>query len=383
MRFGCGRENETPCRLPNVAADSIRGWQLLTYFMGGLDDNALWTSWCWLDYLIQWLLPNDGTYAPLCLVQRTLCSSECGLCVYVDLDQRVRAEEYTVVVPSASIAHSRSHFSAVPQRVLTRLIDAGYSQRQQASDGTVVFTSKPDEVFGRQHAPAAPRAKTCLPPTGSSTATSVTFNLNASYAYLGSSISSGDLNQDGIEDLVIGAPGFGPGGLGQQGAVFVVLGSAAISGANQIQLPIPGGNGTSSAATSASLPISSLVYGEAHDRFGFSTAVVDFNADGIPDLAVSSPTTAAANLTYFGQVYVFFGSGSGSFAYVPPPPPSLSLSLSLSLSFCLIVSDADLHDGILCAAPFRMSRSRPSRTTPTSATNYWVQTAMVMALPIC
>ena len=33
-----------------------------------------------------------------------------------------------------------------------------------------------------------------------------------------------DVNRDGFEDLIIGAPGFGRSGNAQQGAVYIILG---------------------------------------------------------------------------------------------------------------------------------------------------------------
>ena len=46
------------------------------------------------------------------------------------------------------------------------------------------------------------------------------------------------------------------------------------------------------------------IISQANGRFGASIAIVDLNADGRNDLAVSAPCSGALNLTY--QVYIFF-----------------------------------------------------------------------------
>ena len=55
---------------------------LLDYWMGGLDDNAMWTYWCWSEYLIHWLThpTKDIPQYPLCLAQQKLFSDCPHLC---------------------------------------------------------------------------------------------------------------------------------------------------------------------------------------------------------------------------------------------------------------------------------------------------------------
>jgi hypothetical protein len=182
------------------------------------------------------------------------------------------------------------------------------------------------------------REPTCMPPTGNSKSRSITFSMQANttmYSYLGYSITSGDLNYDGYVDLIVGAPGYGSNGRAQQGAVYVILGTKpTAAAANSVTLPVGSRYSSQSTFAAGSSPFvlpmppssnairgSVLEFGQAHDRFGSATAILDFNTDGWLDLAVSAPNTGAHDLVYYGAVYVYFGNGTGYFAYVITIPP--------------------------------------------------------------
>jgi FG-GAP repeat len=93
----------------------------------------------------------------------------------------------------------------------------------------------------------------------------------------GDTLTTGDLNDDGIADLAIGVPFERASGL-DRGAVAVVYGAV-------------GGLGTGTTATSLLTQNSPGVPGasEDFDNFGFSLAVGDFDGAGVDDLAVGVP----------------------------------------------------------------------------------------------
>ena len=104
---------------------------------------------------------------------------------------------------------------------------------------------------------------------------------------------AGDINGDGIADLVVGAPRAGS----NAGKTYVIFGSKA-GWSSPISLSsLNGANGF-------------VLNGEnAGDQSGFSVSGAgDINDDGIADLVVGAP---GADSTSAGKTYVIFGSKAG------------------------------------------------------------------------
>ena len=105
-----------------------------------------------------------------------------------------------------------------------------------------------------------------------------------------------DFNNDGFNDLVVGAPGERPGGGPKSGFAYVFNGSN--SGLNPSQ----------------ELDQASLGTNEAGDLFGKALAVGDFNNDGFDDLVVGAPGESPGGDPQSGFAYVFNGSANGLIA---------------------------------------------------------------------
>ncbi|XP_065523282.1 phosphatidylinositol-glycan-specific phospholipase D isoform X2 [Lathamus discolor] len=150
--------------------------------------------------------------------------------------------------------------------------------------------------------------------------------LTSPYARLGWAMISTDLNQDGYEDLVVGAPGYSTLGHFQIGRVYVVYG-------NQSGLP-PEDMDLDEKADQI------LQGHQPSGRFGSALAVLDFNEDGVSDLAIGAPSVGSQFLTYKGAVYVFFGTKGRGLASQP------NVTITCQYSYCnlgwsLLAADVD------------------------------------------
>jgi hypothetical protein len=125
----------------------------------------------------------------------------------------------------------------------------------------------------------------------------------------GTSVSvAGDINDDGIDDLVIGADRADPNGASTAGSSFVVFGRATGFGAVIALSNLDGSNGFR------------IDGATANDRSGSSVnAAGDINGDGVDDLIIGAPQADPNGLPDAGSSYVVYGR-HGAFA------PILALS---------------------------------------------------------
>jgi hypothetical protein len=119
--------------------------------------------------------------------------------------------------------------------------------------------------------------------------------------FSGYSVSSaGDVNGDGIDDLIIGARFADPNGISDAGQSYVVFGSNSGFAAGLNLSTLDGSNGFAINGIAAS------------DWSGYSVSSAgDINSDGIDDLIIGARLADSNGIPFAGQSYVVFGNNSG------------------------------------------------------------------------
>ncbi len=115
----------------------------------------------------------------------------------------------------------------------------------------------------------------------------------------GSAVSNaGDINGDGIDDVIIGGDGYSPPS-GPVGKSYVIFGQTQAFQPVLELSDLDGGNGFT------------MNGNENRDRFGETVgAAGDFNTDGIDDFIVTAQS-ADANIASEGQTYIIYGKTNG------------------------------------------------------------------------
>uniref|UniRef100_A0A7N4V6H2 Glycosylphosphatidylinositol specific phospholipase D1 n=2 Tax=Sarcophilus harrisii TaxID=9305 RepID=A0A7N4V6H2_SARHA len=259
--------------------------QLQDYFLGGLDDMAFWSTNMF--HLTSYMLQN-GTSD--CSLPENPLFMACGPKHNGSLGIKLQKNKCHANVNVSLAENSKGNINYTERGVF-------YSVDSWAQDSVsflyLTFTKKLRKMFASEQPHQHNYVSSPI----------ASYFLSLPYVKLGWSMTSADLNQDGHEDLVVGAPGYSRSGHIQVGRVYLIY-------SNAIGLP----------------PVDLDLDKEAHvilegfqpsGRFGSSVAVLDFNKDGLPDLAVGAPSVGAEKLTYNGAVYVFFGTRKGKISSKP------------------------------------------------------------------
>ncbi|MBE9078501.1 tandem-95 repeat protein [Romeria aff. gracilis LEGE 07310] len=109
---------------------------------------------------------------------------------------------------------------------------------------------------------------------------------------------AGDVNGDGFDDLIMGAPGADPNDVANAGESYVVFGGPNVGSSGSLELAnLNGGNGFVLNGFSRNNPAGETVSG-----------IGDINNDGIEDIIVTSPSADPNGVSGAGQSYVVFGN---------------------------------------------------------------------------
>lgn len=158
-----------------------------------------------------------------------------------------------------------------------------------------------DVVFGGTGAwPAAVVASNLVGSGGANGANGFRINgINAGDA-IGTSVAAGDVNNDDVMDVIVGAPAANT----NDGAAYVVLSSKNTwTGRTPVDLTaLAGTTGTNGTSGFVIDGISS-----GGEKAGEAVTAGDLNADGITDVVVSAPQATVSGRVKAGKSYVLFG----------------------------------------------------------------------------
>jgi hypothetical protein len=140
--------------------------------------------------------------------------------------------------------------------------------------------------------------------------------------YFGYALTTGDFDNDGIDDLAVGIPDEDiptiEGNLADAGAIQIFYGAGyglvdTITNSAESDFWYAGSNAYVEGAL------------EAGDRFGHSVEAADFDGDGYDDLAVGIPSethgSGGSAIIFAGAINVFYGSSNGIDANLFQPAP--------------------------------------------------------------
>uniref|UniRef100_A0A8C3FI05 Glycosylphosphatidylinositol specific phospholipase D1 n=1 Tax=Chrysemys picta bellii TaxID=8478 RepID=A0A8C3FI05_CHRPI len=236
------------------------------YFLGGLDDMAFWSNNIF--QLASHMLEN-GTSG--CFIPENPLFIECnGEHKNSDIIKESKKEQHKSMTSSLT--------KTIEKNINYTEKGVYFNMQSWATESLNFINSAFGKTVRRAFAVTHQQSSNhVFKPTAS-------YFLKSPYARLGWAMASGDLNQDGYEDLVVGAPGYSRLGRVQIGQVYIIY-------SNRSGLP----------------PVNMDLDKEADQvlegcqpsgRFGSAIAVLDFNEDGVPDLAVGAPSVGSQNLTY-------------------------------------------------------------------------------------
>jgi hypothetical protein len=122
--------------------------------------------------------------------------------------------------------------------------------------------------------------------------------------HLGYADAAGDFNQDGVQDILMGAPGADRNGLVDNGALYVVLGRVDLNDLGSISFS-SGGLIMFGAQNPPRVEIHGVTPNEGLG--GMNKFLGDVSGDGLPDVAFAAPKFDPSGLTDAGMVGILFG----------------------------------------------------------------------------
>lgn len=157
-------------------------------------------------------------------------------------------------------------------------------------------------------------------------------------ADLGFAVAAGDINGDGYDDAVLGAPHADVGAAIDAGRVVVRFGPSF----------------TSQQILSAPIP-------QASAEFGYAVACGDINGDGRCDVVVGAPTETVGLLGDVGRVYIYLGPALTTVTTLDMPAGSAAADFGQALAIGDVVGDGT-NDLVVGAPEAQVAGATAGRT---------------------
>ncbi|CAD5119903.1 DgyrCDS8482 [Dimorphilus gyrociliatus] len=261
--------------------------EMSSFFLGGLDDMAAWVTQTWkrAQHMME-----QGT-------------DKCEITPEKDNPIHMRCPDIDGKLSEMSTVKDTQKFRDVPileSKFIKHFVQKYRNDihREESERGTYFHLSPNLQKLVKKANKEKAQVKTRSSKQKDASVIKPNFFLttNNLYSKLGSNIVKGDLNNDGFQDLVITAPEFSLKGNYQVGRVYILYGSR--SGIVHKTIDID------------NIANVTLTGSQENGRFGKGVAIVDLNADGKNDLAVSAPSVGLGAIQYQGEVYIFLGTDS-------------------------------------------------------------------------
>ncbi|XP_053570772.1 phosphatidylinositol-glycan-specific phospholipase D [Bombina bombina] len=267
------------------------------YFLGGVDDMAYWSTNI---FQLTGLMLDNGT--SVCYVPENPIFIQCNI--------QKRERPFSGKIRMKANTYHKNPMPSIMRTVganITTMETGVFFQMNSWAKNSLHILSKAVHAMNIKNIINSQSSNHVSTP-------SATYFVESPYARLGWALTTADINQDGQDDLIVGAPGYSTLGHVQVGRVYIVY-------SNDTGLP--------SVNMDLDKDADILLQGsELSGRFGSSVAVLDFNADGHMDVAVGAPSVGSKHLTYTGSVYVYFGSKKSGLSSEP------NITIKCRLTYC-------------------------------------------------